>query len=77
MPERHGTRGRNKSRGEVLEVARKRTMAEIELDNFMEEVVYPAIGQHRYSKLVELVDKSGMVHYGRGYMQGGKDERYI
>lgn len=69
------SRGRNMSKGEALEVARTRTTVEIELNNFLEEIVYPAIGQLRYGKLVELVDKCEAVHYGRGYIQGGKDEK--
>lgn len=75
MPARHATRGRNLAKGEAPVMSSLRSSAEIELDHFLQEAVLPVIGQHRYSKLLELVDSYGTAHYGRGYVQGGRDER--
>lgn len=76
MPERHATRGRNMSRGDGSSATAVRSIAEIELDLFLQEAVLPLLGQHKYGKLIELVDAYGVAHYGRGYMQGGRDERH-
>lgn len=62
------------SQGESLSVPSVRTTAEIELDLFLQETAYPALGQLKYGKLMELVEQYGMAHYGRGYVQGGRDE---
>ena len=73
---RHATRGRNLAKGEDYTASSSvRSTAEIELDMFLQEAVLPVLGQHRYAKLLELVDTYGTTHYGRGYVQGGKDER--
>lgn len=67
-------RGRNMSKGETPVVATPRTTTEIELGLFLEEIIRPMLGQHRYGKLLDLVDEYGKQYYGRGYVKGGNDE---
>lgn len=63
------------SRGETLEDGRIRTAVEVELDMYLQEIAYPALGQQRFGKLLDLIDRCATAHYGRGYMQGGRDEK--
>lgn len=55
----------------------EQTAVEVELDHFLRDNVYPALGNLRYSKLLTLIEDANHAHYGRGYLQGGRDERVV
>lgn len=68
------SRGRNMARPEGPEEV-TRNAAEVQLDEFLQENVFPVIGNVRYYRLFDLIESFGKASYARGYMQGGRDER--
>jgi hypothetical protein len=68
-------RGRNLAKPEGIVEESDRSGLEIQLDEFIQENVLPVIGKIQYAKMLDLIDGYGKASYGRGYVQGGRDER--